>query len=141
MVESTLTTSQSRQRSFLYPLALKLPLNGITPSLAQGREMLQTLSTHRIKDQSLLTCKFFLHLLSLHKYSLVSSARAKVNDATQSSVTGLNWFKIYHDGLDGSQWAVDKLIANQGKVSFTIPSCIPAGQYLLRVELIGTVHS
>ncbi|PPQ67980.1 hypothetical protein CVT25_000460 [Psilocybe cyanescens] len=63
---------------------------------------------------------------------------AKVNNATQSSVTGLNWFKIYHDGLDSSgSWAVDKLIANQGKVSFTIPSCIAPGQYLLRVELIA----
>ncbi|KAF9561303.1 hypothetical protein CPC08DRAFT_635558, partial [Agrocybe pediades] len=62
---------------------------------------------------------------------------AKVNNATQSTVTGLNWFKIYHDGLDGTTWAVDKLIANQGKVSFTIPSCIPPGQYLLRVELIA----
>lgn len=47
------------------------------------------------------------------------------------------WFKIYEDGLDSGTWAVDKLIANVGKVSFTIPSCIPAGQYLLRVELIG----
>ncbi|KAF9046517.1 glycoside hydrolase family 61 protein I [Panaeolus papilionaceus] len=63
---------------------------------------------------------------------------AQVPSATQSSVTGLKWFKIYHDGLDSSgSWAVDKLIANKGKVSFTIPSCIPAGQYLLRVELIA----
>uniref|UniRef100_A0A8H8CGD8 AA9 family lytic polysaccharide monooxygenase n=1 Tax=Psilocybe cubensis TaxID=181762 RepID=A0A8H8CGD8_PSICU len=63
---------------------------------------------------------------------------AKVNNATQSTVTGLNWFKIYHDGLDSSgSWAVDKLISNQGKVSFSIPSCIAPGQYLLRVELIA----
>ncbi|KAF9009665.1 glycosyl hydrolase family 61-domain-containing protein [Cyathus striatus] len=62
---------------------------------------------------------------------------AKVPSATQSSVTGLQWFKIYHDGLTGTQWAVDKLIANKGKVSFAIPGCIPAGQYLLRVEIIA----
>ncbi|KAG6816041.1 hypothetical protein H0H87_009107 [Tephrocybe sp. NHM501043] len=63
---------------------------------------------------------------------------AKVPSATQSSVTGLQWFKIYHDGLDSSgKWGVDRLISNQGKVTFTIPSCIAAGQYLLRVELIG----
>ncbi|KAF8158209.1 glycosyl hydrolase family 61-domain-containing protein [Crassisporium funariophilum] len=62
---------------------------------------------------------------------------AKVPSATQSSVTGLKWFKIYHDGLDSSGWAVARLIANKGKVSFTIPSCIAAGQYLLRVELIA----
>ena len=29
------------------------------------------------------------------------------------------------------------MIANKGKVTFTIPSCIPAGQYLLRHEMIG----
>lgn len=64
---------------------------------------------------------------------------AKVNDATTTTVTGLSWFKIYADGLEGSSgtWAVDKLITNKGKVDFSIPKCIPAGQYLLRVELIA----
>jgi len=49
----------------------------------------------------------------------------------------LNWFKIYHDGYADGVWAVDTLIQNKGKVSLSIPSCIPAGQYLLRVEIIG----
>ncbi|TFK81455.1 carbohydrate-binding module family 1 protein [Polyporus arcularius HHB13444] len=63
---------------------------------------------------------------------------AKVDNATSLSVTGLKWFKIWEDGMDSSQkWGVDRLIANKGKVSFTIPSCIAAGQYLLRVELIA----
>ena len=64
---------------------------------------------------------------------------AKVNNATQESVTGLKWFKIYEDGLTPSTqaWAVDRLIQNKGKVSFTIPPCIVSGQYLLRHELIG----
>ncbi|KAF8195542.1 glycosyl hydrolase family 61-domain-containing protein [Pholiota molesta] len=62
---------------------------------------------------------------------------AQIPSATQSSVTGLKWFKIYHDGLSSGQWAVQRLIANKGKVSFAIPSCIPPGQYLLRVELIA----
>lgn len=64
---------------------------------------------------------------------------AKIPDATQSDVTGLEWFKIYEDGLDASSqtWAVDTLIANAGKVSFTIPSCIEPGQYLLRHEIIA----
>ena len=54
-------------------------------------------------------------------------------------MTGLGWFKIYQDGYNPStgKWAVDTLIANKGKVTFTIPSCIAAGQYLLRVEIIG----
>lgn len=62
---------------------------------------------------------------------------AKVPNATQSTVTGLQWFKIYQDGYSNGVWAVDTLIANKGKVSFTIPSCVAAGQYLLRVEIIA----
>ncbi|PVF94632.1 glycoside hydrolase [Serendipita vermifera] len=63
---------------------------------------------------------------------------AKVNSALQEDVTGLKWFKIYEDGLhsDGT-WAVDTMLANGGKTSFTIPSCIPPGNYFLRVELIA----
>ncbi len=77
-------------------------------------------------------------------YSLLTQidriCSAKVDNATSLSVTGLKWFKIWEDGMDSSQkWGVDRLIANKGKVSFTIPSCIAAGQYLLRVELIGTL--
>jgi cellulase len=50
----------------------------------------------------------------------------------------LKWFKIYHDGLDSSGvWGVDRLIKNKGKMTYTIPSCIADGQYLMRVELIG----
>ncbi|KAI0031076.1 glycosyl hydrolase family 61-domain-containing protein, partial [Vararia minispora EC-137] len=64
---------------------------------------------------------------------------AKVPSALQTSVTGLQWFKIYEDGYSSSTglWAVDTLIANKGKVTFSLPSCIAAGQYLLRVEVIA----
>ncbi|RXW21616.1 hypothetical protein EST38_g4240 [Candolleomyces aberdarensis] len=64
---------------------------------------------------------------------------ARIPDATQEDVTGLKWFKIYHDGLDTAtgEWGVDKLIKNKGKLTFKLPTCIPAGQYLLRVEMIA----
>ncbi|TFK74854.1 hypothetical protein BDN72DRAFT_892857 [Pluteus cervinus] len=63
---------------------------------------------------------------------------AKIPSATQSSVTGLKWFKIYQDGLDSAgKWGIDRLITNKGKVSFNIPSCIAPGDYLLRAELIA----
>lgn len=40
--------------------------------------------------------------------------------------------------MDSSQvWGVDRMIANKGKVTFSVPNCIEAGQYLLRVEMIG----
>ncbi|KAI0693480.1 glycoside hydrolase family 61 protein [Cytidiella melzeri] len=64
---------------------------------------------------------------------------AKIPDATQTTVTGLQWFKIAESGFDASTntWAVDTLIANKGKVSFTVPTCIASGQYLLRHEIIA----
>ncbi|KAJ3523562.1 hypothetical protein NM688_g8708 [Phlebia brevispora] len=42
---------------------------------------------------------------------------AKVPNATQTTVTGLQWFKIYQDGYNPStgKWAVDTLIANKGQ--------------------------
>ena len=51
--------------------------------------------------------------------------------------SGGSWTKIAHDGLSGTQWAVDKLIANKGKHSVTIPSNLKAGNYLFRAEIIG----
>ncbi|KAF9049502.1 hypothetical protein BDZ89DRAFT_1088925 [Hymenopellis radicata] len=45
--------------------------------------------------------------------------------------------QIWEDGFADGAWGVDRLITNKGKVSFTIPSCIAAGQYILRVELIA----
>ncbi|KAI0643144.1 glycosyl hydrolase family 61-domain-containing protein [Trametes meyenii] len=64
---------------------------------------------------------------------------ASVPDATQADVTGLKWFKIFEDGLDSAthQWASDRLFINGGFANVTIPSCIQAGQYLLRVESIS----
>jgi hypothetical protein len=61
---------------------------------------------------------------------------AKVSDAT-GPIPKDGWFKIYEDGYAGGQWAVDKLIANKGKVTVTIPACIPPGDYLFRGELIA----
>ncbi|CAE6527675.1 unnamed protein product [Rhizoctonia solani] len=63
---------------------------------------------------------------------------AKVPDATQESVTGLKWFKIAEDGLDSSgKWGVNRLIDNGGKATAVVPKCIPAGNYLLRAEIIA----
>ncbi|KAJ6473115.1 glycoside hydrolase family 61 protein I, partial [Mycena sanguinolenta] len=69
----------------------------------------------------------------------VLSYLARIPDAQQSVVTGLQWFKIYEDGLIAANqsWGVDRMIANKGKVTFTIPPCIAAGQYLLRHEMIA----
>jgi len=51
----------------------------------------------------------------------------------------LQWFKIWQDGFvaSNSTWGVDRLVANKGLQTFTIPSCIASGQYLLRTEIIA----
>lgn len=56
----------------------------------------------------------------------------KVPSALQTTATGLQWFKILPDGFDGTTWGVDRLIANIGKVTLTIPARIPLGNYFLR---------
>ncbi|KAG8812655.1 hypothetical protein FRC18_002867 [Serendipita sp. 400] len=60
------------------------------------------------------------------------------NGGLNPLVTGLKWFKIYEDGLgsDG-RWAVERMIDAKGKVDFKIPTCIPNGDYFMRVELIA----
>lgn len=52
---------------------------------------------------------------------------------------GDGWFKIYEDGygVDSDTWCVDKLIANDGKLSIQIPSGLQGGDYLLRPEIIA----
>lgn len=64
----------------------------------------------------------------------------KVSDAKSDSGVGGGWFKISQDAFDGSKWGVDRLIANKGIQTITIPQCISPGQYLLRGELIA-LHS
>ncbi|KAF1941249.1 hypothetical protein EJ02DRAFT_444920 [Clathrospora elynae] len=61
----------------------------------------------------------------------------KVEDAKTDSGVGGGWFKIAEDAFDGSAWGVDRLIANKGVQSITLPKCIAPGQYLLRGELIA----
>lgn len=63
-----------------------------------------------------------------------------MDDAVATGTTGLSWFKVAEDGLDGTNWAVDTMIANDGWHYFTLPTCVAPGEYLLRVELLA-LHS
>jgi cellulase len=62
---------------------------------------------------------------------------AKVDNAATAGTTGLQWFKVGHEGLSGNQWAVDKMISAGGWHYFTMPNCVAPGDYLLRAELIA----
>nr|AWM99274.1 lytic polysaccharide monooxygenase 9 [Rhizophlyctis rosea] len=61
---------------------------------------------------------------------------AKVDDALTATPRS-GWFKIYEDGFTGTTSAVDKLIANNGVVTVTIPPCLAPGDYIFRGELIA----
>ncbi|KAI2610228.1 glycoside hydrolase family 61 protein [Hypoxylon fragiforme] len=67
----------------------------------------------------------------------ISVYLAKVDNAATAQPTGLKWFKVAEDGLSNGQWAVDKMISNNGWHYFTMPTCIAPGDYLMRVELIA----
>jgi len=58
-----------------------------------------------------------------------------------SDPTTLDWFKIDEAGLysDGT-WASDKLIADDNTWTFSLPSSIKAGNYVMRHELLA-LHS
>jgi len=53
---------------------------------------------------------------------------------------GSVWTKIYQSGLlnpTTQQWATDVVNATNGKHSIVIPKSLPAGEYLLRAEIIA----
>ncbi|KAG9254499.1 glycosyl hydrolase family 61-domain-containing protein [Emericellopsis atlantica] len=56
---------------------------------------------------------------------------------TEDDGTGPIWTKVAEDGFDGTQWAVDKIKANNGKQDFTIPAALAPGKYLFRQEIIA----
>ncbi|KAG8933850.1 hypothetical protein FRC03_010974 [Tulasnella sp. 419] len=69
---------------------------------------------------------------------------AKVTNAATATGSSANWFKVAHTGLVSAvpttqtyTWGTDVMNSNCGKVTFKIPSNIPAGQYLLRAEVIA----
>ncbi|KAF8755073.1 Glycoside Hydrolase Family 61 [Rhizoctonia solani] len=49
-----------------------------------------------------------------------------------------SWFKVAETGLVSKDyWGTDVMNANCGKVEFTIPADLPAGNYLIRAEVIA----
>ncbi|KAK1229261.1 hypothetical protein PQX77_007683 [Marasmius sp. AFHP31] len=53
---------------------------------------------------------------------------------------GAVWTKLYSSGLlnpSSQQWATDVVNTNQGKHSFKLPASLPAGEYLIRGEIIA----
>ncbi|CAE6424690.1 unnamed protein product [Rhizoctonia solani] len=63
---------------------------------------------------------------------------AKVDNAATAVGSEANWFKVAETGLVSKDyWGTDVMNANCGKVEFTIPADLPAGNYLIRAEVIA----
>ncbi|ETW79866.1 glycoside hydrolase family 61 protein [Heterobasidion irregulare TC 32-1] len=73
-------------------------------------------------------------------YGPINIYLAKVSDATTAVGSSASWFKISEMGLPSSDpdyWATEVLNDNCGHFTFTIPTGIAPGQYLLRAEVIA----
>ncbi|KAF8713222.1 Glycoside Hydrolase Family 61, partial [Rhizoctonia solani] len=63
---------------------------------------------------------------------------AKVDNAATAVGSEASWFKVAETGLVSKDyWGTDVMNANCGKVEFTIPADLPAGNYLIRAEVIA----
>ncbi|KAH7336751.1 glycosyl hydrolase family 61-domain-containing protein [Rhizoctonia solani] len=63
---------------------------------------------------------------------------AKVENAATAVGSEANWFKVAETGLVSKDyWGSDVMNANCGKVEFTIPADLQAGNYLIRAEEIA----
>ncbi|KAA1474080.1 glycoside hydrolase family 61 protein H [Dentipellis sp. KUC8613] len=73
-------------------------------------------------------------------YGPINIYMAKVDDATTAVGADAAWFKINEMGMPSDApdyWATEVLNDNCGHFTFTIPTGIAAGQYLLRAEVIA----
>ncbi|KAF9002886.1 glycoside hydrolase family 61 protein H [Cyathus striatus] len=73
-------------------------------------------------------------------YGPITIYMAAVSDATSAVGSSSNWFKISEMGLVSSNpdyWASEVLNDNCGHYTFTVPSDIAPGNYLLRAEVIA----
>eukprot|EP01114_Cavostelium_apophysatum_P016770 TRINITY_DN4836_c0_g1_i3.p1 TRINITY_DN4836_c0_g1~~TRINITY_DN4836_c0_g1_i3.p1 ORF type:complete len:246 (-),score=17.89 TRINITY_DN4836_c0_g1_i3:166-903(-) len=66
------------------------------------------------------------------------------HESSSGVPSGPAWFKVYQQGKtlvtpdwQTTQWATNAIKPNMGALPFRIPSDIPSGRYLLRVELIA----
>jgi len=73
-------------------------------------------------------------------YGPINIYLAKVADATTAVGSSANWFKIDEMGMPSSSpdyWATEVLNDNCGHFTFTVPTGIAPGNYLLRAEVIA----
>ncbi|KAI0397027.1 glycosyl hydrolase family 61-domain-containing protein [Xylariaceae sp. FL0594] len=77
--------------------------------------------------------------MAIYAKRVSSSPGSVTRDGNGDGSSGSGWFKLWESGYDEktSTWATQKLIANDGIVSLQIPAGFPAGDYLMRPEIIA----
>ncbi|KAK3318260.1 glycosyl hydrolase family 61-domain-containing protein [Apodospora peruviana] len=62
----------------------------------------------------------------------------QVTNMKSDSAAGDGWFKIWEEGYDSATglWATEKMMHNNGLMSFNVPEGLPTGYYLFRSELL-----
>ncbi|KAH7913109.1 glycoside hydrolase family 61 protein [Hygrophoropsis aurantiaca] len=73
-------------------------------------------------------------------YGPITVYMAKVSDATTAVGSSAAWFKVSEMGLPSDNpdyWATEVMNDNCGHYTFTVPSGIAPGDYLLRAEVIA----
>ncbi len=69
---------------------------------------------------------------------------AKVDDAASAAGYEASWFKVDEMGMPSNNpdfWATEVLNDNCGHFTFTVPTGLAPGNYLLRAEVIGkSIH-
>ncbi|KAI0696808.1 glycoside hydrolase family 61 protein [Cytidiella melzeri] len=73
-------------------------------------------------------------------YGPINIYMAKVSDAATAVGSAQSWFKVDEMGLPSMSpdyWATEVLNDNCGHFTFTVPSTIAPGNYLLRAEVIA----
>ncbi|KAI1819721.1 lytic polysaccharide monooxygenase [Xylaria intraflava] len=63
----------------------------------------------------------------------------QVTDMTNDQAAGPGWFKLWDEGYDATtnKWCTEKLMDNDGLLSFDIPEGLPAGHWYFRPELLA----
>ena len=74
-----------------------------------------------------------------HKGPCAVYMKKVVDSSASNNAAGDGWFKVMEDGYDSAagKWCTEKLIANGGHLSGTVPKDLPAGYYLVRPELLA----
>ncbi|KAI2635084.1 lytic polysaccharide monooxygenase [Xylaria nigripes] len=63
----------------------------------------------------------------------------QIQDMASDQATGPGWIKLWDEGYDSAtnKWCTEKLIDNNGLLSFEIPQGLPAGYWFFRPELLA----